>query len=69
MRAYENIYVNGKWVPSNGEGSLEVTNSATEEVIATVPAGTAADVETAVAAARAAFPRGARCPRKSGPPT
>ena len=56
MRAYENIYINGKWVPSNGDGSLEVTNSATEEVIATVPSGTAADVDAAVAAARAAFP-------------
>ena len=64
MRAYENIYVNGKWVPSNGEGSLEVTNSATEEVIATVPAGTAADVETAVAAARAAFPAWSALPKE-----
>jgi aldehyde dehydrogenase (NAD+) len=64
MRAYENIYVNGKWVPSNGEGSLEVTNSATEEVIATVPAGTAADVDTAVTAARAAFPAWSALPKE-----
>jgi len=56
MRAYENVYINGKWVPSAGEGSLEVTNSATEEVIASVPNGAAADVDIAVAAAKAAFP-------------
>ncbi len=56
MRAYENIYINGKWVPSAGSGSLEVIDSATEEVIATVPNGAAADVDAAVEAARAAFP-------------
>ena len=56
MRAYENIYVNGKWVPSSGTGSLEVTNSATEAVIASVPNGSTADVDDAVAAAKAAFP-------------
>ncbi len=55
MRAYENVYINGKWVPSAGEGSLEVTNSATEEVIASVPNGAVADVDAAVAAAKSAF--------------
>ena len=30
----QQCYINGKWVPSSGEGSLEVTNSATEEGIA-----------------------------------
>jgi aldehyde dehydrogenase (NAD+) len=56
MRAYDSIYVNGSWVPSAGEGVLEVTNSATEEVIATIPNGAAADVDAAVAAAKTAFP-------------
>jgi aldehyde dehydrogenase (NAD+) len=55
MRAYDTIYVNGSWIPSQGTGTLEVTDSATEEVIATIPNGTAADVDAAVAAARAAF--------------
>jgi len=63
MRAYDNVYVNGKWVPSTGEGVLEVTNSATEEVIASVPNGAAADVDAAVAAARAAFPGWSELPR------
>ncbi|MFM2072441.1 MAG: hypothetical protein RLZZ623_2704 [Actinomycetota bacterium] len=56
MRAFENIYVNGQWVASAGSGALEVTNSTTEEIIASVPNGAAADVDAAVEAARAAFP-------------
>lgn len=55
MRSYDSIYINGSWVASTGEGILEVTDSATEEVIATIPNGSAADVDSAVAAARAAF--------------
>ncbi len=55
MQVFENHYINGEWVPSQGSGTLEVVNPATEEVIATVPAGNAADVDAAVAAARAAF--------------
>jgi len=55
FRRYK-IFVNGAWVPSAGTGTLSVTDSATEEVIATIPSGTAADVDAAVAAAKAAFP-------------
>ncbi|MFM7508162.1 MAG: aldehyde dehydrogenase family protein [Actinomycetota bacterium] len=55
MQQLENNYINGEWVPSSGTGTLEVVDSSTEEVIATVPASTAADVDAAVAAARAAF--------------
>ena len=56
MHAYDKIFVNGSWVASSGTGTLSVTDSATEEVIATIPDGTAADVDAAVAAAKAAFP-------------
>ena len=56
MRVYDTLFIDGQWVPSTGTGSLEVTNSATEEVIASVPDGSVADVDAAVAAARAAFP-------------
>ena len=52
----DSIFVDGAWVPSTGTGTLEVTNSTTEEVMGTIPEGTAADVDVAVAAARAAFP-------------
>ena len=64
MRAFDNIYINGKWVPSAGSGTLEVTNSATEEVIATVPNGSASDVDAAVAAAKAAFPSWSELPKE-----
>jgi aldehyde dehydrogenase (NAD+) len=56
MRAYEQLYINGQWVASGGTDTLSVTDSATEEVIATIPDGTASDVDAAVAAAKAAFP-------------
>ncbi|GLW93769.1 aldehyde dehydrogenase family protein [Actinokineospora globicatena] len=56
--------IGGALVSSAGE-RIEVVNPATEEVIGTVPAGTAADVDTAVAAATAAFPAwAARDPRE-----
>lgn len=56
MTTYSQIYVNGQWTASTGTGTLSVTDSATEEIIATIPDGTAADVDKAVAAARGAFP-------------
>jgi aldehyde dehydrogenase (NAD+) len=56
MRAYDKLYIGGQWVPSDGTGVLEVINSATEQVMATVPEGTATDINAAVAAAKAAFP-------------
>ncbi len=55
MQVRDKLYIDGAWVPSSGTGTLEVTNSTTEEVIATVPEGTADDVDRAVKAARAAF--------------
>lgn len=42
--------------PSAGASRIEVENPAVEQVIATVPDGTASDVNEAVAAARRAFP-------------
>ena len=55
MRDYDKIYVDGGWVPSAGSGSIEVINASTEEVMGHVPDGAPADVDAAVAAARAAF--------------
>ncbi|MEV8632592.1 aldehyde dehydrogenase family protein [Streptosporangium sp. NPDC051023] len=50
------LYLNGTWQPSaSGEG-VDVVNPATEETIDRVPAGSPADAEVAVAAARAALP-------------
>ncbi|WP_145908527.1 aldehyde dehydrogenase family protein [Kitasatospora viridis] len=54
MRQHADQYIDGGWRPTLGGGALEVRNPATEQVIATVAAGTAADVDAAVAAARRA---------------
>ncbi len=55
MDVRDRIYIDGAWVPSAGRGTLEVLDSNTEEVIGTIPEGTAEDVDKAVAAAAAAF--------------
>jgi len=55
METRDKLYIDGAWVPSTGTGSVEVVDSTTEEVIGTVPLGTADDVDRAVVAARAAF--------------
>ena len=49
-------YINGTWVPSADPGGIDVVNPADQAVIARIPAGHPADVDAAVAAARAAFP-------------
>jgi aldehyde dehydrogenase (NAD+) len=52
----DTIFIDGAWVASTGTGRLEVTNAATEQVMGSIPDGTADDVLKAVAAAKAAFP-------------
>src|SRR5581483_11324506 len=51
----DQLYIGGRWVPSAGSGSLEVIDSTTEEVIGTVPEGTAEDIDRAVDAAAGAL--------------
>jgi betaine-aldehyde dehydrogenase len=55
MIHFDQIYIDGTWVPSASPSTIPVVNSATEEVIAAVPAGTAEDADRAVTAARRAF--------------
>ncbi|MHB8594730.1 MAG: aldehyde dehydrogenase family protein, partial [Acidimicrobiales bacterium] len=55
MEVRDKLYIGGSWVPSTGSGTLEVVNSATEEVMGTVPEGTPEDVDRAVVAAAGAF--------------
>ncbi|GAA0999988.1 aldehyde dehydrogenase family protein [Nocardiopsis tropica] len=50
------LYIDGAWRDSASDEALDVVNPATEQVIDTVPAGTAEDVGAAVEAAAAAFP-------------
>ncbi|HEY6624326.1 MAG TPA: aldehyde dehydrogenase family protein [Acidimicrobiales bacterium] len=52
----DKLYIDGEWVASTGKGTLNVIDSTTEEVLATVPEGTTEDIDRAVAAARRAFP-------------
>ena len=52
----DKLYIGGEWVPSTGQGVIDVIDSTTEAVIGTVPEGTADDIDAAVRAARAAFP-------------
>jgi acyl-CoA reductase-like NAD-dependent aldehyde dehydrogenase len=50
------LFIGGTWVrPDAGDGVIEVVNAATEEVMGSVPDGGPADVDRAVAAARAAL--------------
>ena len=55
MMRREQLYIDGEWVEATGEGVIEVTNPATEEIIGSVPVGSSDDVDAAVSAARAAF--------------
>ena len=52
------LYIGGKWVAQAGSGSIDVLSASTEETIGAVPEGTAADVDRAARAARAAFDDG-----------
>ncbi|HEV3001873.1 MAG TPA: aldehyde dehydrogenase family protein [Solirubrobacteraceae bacterium] len=52
---HSRLYIGGEWVEAAGDGAIEVVNAATEEVMGRIPEGTPADVDRAVAAARAAF--------------
>jgi betaine-aldehyde dehydrogenase len=52
------LYIGGEWVTPAGTTTIEVVNPATEEVIGVVPEASTADVDRAVAAARAAFDEG-----------
>jgi betaine-aldehyde dehydrogenase len=62
MQIHERLYINGEWVTPRGGGALDVIGSSTEEVIGRVPAGSAEDAASAVAAARAAFDGWSRTP-------
>ena len=52
------LFIDGQWVPAKSGKTFETINPATEEVIAQVAEGDAADVELAVRAARKAFDEG-----------
>ncbi len=55
-------YIGGRWTPSLGTGTQDVTNPARGAVIARTPLSTFHDVDAAVKAATAAFPAWAETP-------
>ncbi|MGD0528938.1 MAG: aldehyde dehydrogenase [Polyangiaceae bacterium] len=58
MRNHEQLYIGGELVSPSGTAKIEVRSPANSELVGTVPDGTPADVDRAVAAARDAFDRG-----------
>ena len=61
-KQYPSHYINGRWVKAESIQTLPVHDSSTEEVMASVPAGTASEADAAVRAARAAFDRWSALP-------
>ncbi len=55
MKTYDQLYIDGEWVAPDGRGTIDADHAATEEAITRIPEGDEADVDAAVAAARAAF--------------
>jgi aldehyde dehydrogenase (NAD+) len=65
MTEHLEFYIDGRWVPPAGQAkTLDVVNPATEQVVARISAGTPADVDRAVAAARRAFETFSRSTRE-----
>lgn len=62
MEVRDKLYIGGAWVAPAIADTIAVFDSTTEEVIATIPSGTGADVGAAVAAARGASEQWARTP-------
>jgi len=58
VKSYDKLFIGGEWLTPAGTGTIEVINPTTEEVCGTVPDGSEADVDAAVAAARYAFDKG-----------
>ena len=54
----KDLYIGGKWVPSQSRDTIEVIGASTEEPLGRVPDASKADIDRAVAAARNAFDKG-----------
>jgi aldehyde dehydrogenase (NAD+) len=57
MSNHLKFYIDGAWVAPTKPATIDVINPATEEAYTQIAAGSAADVDTAVAAAKKAFKR------------
>jgi phenylacetaldehyde dehydrogenase len=52
------LFIDGRWEPSESDATIDVNDPATEQVLSRVAAGSVADVDRAVRAARRAFDSG-----------
>ena len=55
MHRRSQLYIDGSWTEPDGQGTIDVVNASTEEVMGQVPEGSSTAVDRAVAAAVAAF--------------
>jgi len=58
VRSFDKLFIGGHWVPPATDEVIEVVSPITEQVVATVPHASPADMDAAVAAARKAFDEG-----------
>ena len=58
MITYDSFFIGGEFVAPTGADRIDVIEPATEDVLGSCPAGTEADMDRAVAAARQAFDHG-----------
>ena len=55
MQQFDKLYIGGAWVEPSSAETIDVINASTEQVMGSIPAGTPADVDRAVVAAKDAF--------------
>ncbi len=58
MKRYDELYIGGEWVGPSSDATIDVISPFTEERVGSCPEAGPADVDRAVAAARAAFDAG-----------
>lgn len=58
LKNYDRLFIGGRWTAPASAEIVDVVSPSSEEVVATVPEVTTADVDAAVAAARKAFDEG-----------
>ncbi len=64
MSRHEQFYIGGRWVEPARPATLDVIDPSTEQAFTRISVGSAADVDRAVAAARAAFESFSKVPRE-----
>ncbi len=62
VQVRDKLYIGGEWVAPAGDGTIEVVNATTEEVMGRIPEGTPDDIDQAVSAARGAFEEWSQTP-------